>query len=183
MRATGNEPLQQSYELQGIEVAALVDMVSLLADLNHAIQLCVLLQESNLDDHVRVALYESVVMAYGRCFQSGRGLLKGQGRRRLGEEDLACLTEEERAVHDRAIVDRNHHLAHRVGTHGQHVFVYVTGIDPGDSHLSIITAVQTRAEALTELLGPAGKLHDQLEAERQAEMSRLMDLLVDDRLD
>ena len=67
--------------------------------------------------------------------------------------------------------------------HGQHVLVYGTGIDPGDSYLSIVTAVQRKAEALSELLAPAGKLYEQLEGERQAEMGRLMDPLVDDRLD
>jgi hypothetical protein len=93
------------------------------------------------------------------------------------------LSEEERAVHDRAILDRHHPLAHRVGSRGHHVLVNVTGIDPGDAYLSIITAAQTKAEARTELLGPASKLYEQLEGERQVEMSRLMHLLVDNRLD
>jgi hypothetical protein len=64
-------------------------------------------------DDIRAAVMESAVIAYGRCFASGRSALVKQHRRRIGEF-VEQLDPDDRVAHERVIQVRDQHVAHRV---------------------------------------------------------------------
>lgn len=53
------------------------------------------------------ALWSSSLIAYGRCFRSGRRL-------RLPDEALGVLDAQEREFHDALLAERDKHIAHQV---------------------------------------------------------------------
>ncbi|MGO2747757.1 hypothetical protein, partial [Microbacterium sp.] len=65
------------------------------------------------DSDMRSALYESALIAYGRCFGNGRSA-QGSSRRRTIADHAQQLPHSLREKHDKLIALRNRHVGHRV---------------------------------------------------------------------
>lgn len=96
--------------------AVVADLASITADLRHTAAACRLIadqDDDSADGVVTRALWESAVVSYGRCFQSGKGHIEKQSRTPMPTEVMATLTDEDRLLHDRVMQTRNQHVAHR----------------------------------------------------------------------
>lgn len=102
--------------IKGETPEKLLDILSLEHDFHAARATCDLFLETEntpSNDGLRHALWESLVVTYGRAFQSGKGD-SGKSRYRLPPEFLKHLSESQQALHEQDLQVRNQHVAHRV---------------------------------------------------------------------
>lgn len=102
--------MDREISLGGVDAVRLADLASAWGDLLYVRQ--VLHSRSEIPVapvhlFARRALWEAAVVAYGRCWNSGR-------RAKLPPELLADLSPEQRALHSHVLGVRNKHVAHRV---------------------------------------------------------------------
>lgn len=107
------------------------------------------------------ALYESMLIAYGRCFGTGRSAQGGQSRRRI-QHLVEELPTELRQAHDEALTLRDRWIAHRVdGQEGAKVIGVFSQagaflhLSPFVSTLSGDSKVARALKPLAEHLGDA----------------------------
>lgn len=102
--------------IEGETPEKLLDILSLENDFQAAKVKCQLfleVQDTPDNDQLRQALWESLVVTYGRAFIGGKGH-SGQTRYRLPPDFLEAMTKEQRAIHEELLDVRNRHVAHRV---------------------------------------------------------------------
>jgi hypothetical protein len=105
-------------EVSGDDVLDYADLVSLIGDLERVLEVARSLRiQAAVDPRHQVAgaLWESMVITYGRCFTSGKSALGKRPRRRMPDEALSGLTPQLRAAHELVMQLRNKHVGHRVG--------------------------------------------------------------------
>lgn len=90
----------------------LIDLHSILNDLHRVVTRCELMDDPNMSNDVRDAVWESVVIAYGRCFTAGRSL-KGLDRRRIPNHAVESLGQTSVETHELLMRERNRNVAHR----------------------------------------------------------------------
>lgn len=124
--------------------------------------------------YLRRACWEGAIIAYGRCFGSGKGAT-GKSRVRL-DEFLVHLTSEQRTCHDTIMRLRNKRIGHHVAVDGGQAVSLYAGIakpDPLRIHLSDMfvhvetelfdTALLAQLQEVTRLLREkVGERIDQL---------------------
>lgn len=108
----------------------IADLQSMVFDLDHVVRACDRLISSGFADVatytpesdeelerdrglLAMALWESAVVSFGRCFATGTGF-GAQQRTPIPQDILDELTDEQRAVLKQAKATRNMHVAHRV---------------------------------------------------------------------
>jgi hypothetical protein len=104
--------------LDSEEAADVADLVTHVLDLQHVIECCERVDdftdEADPTHLLRRCLWESAVVTYGRCFNSGRSAGRRQGRLKIPAVILDTMSVAEREVHGLLLEERNGHVAHRV---------------------------------------------------------------------
>lgn len=105
------EDLPPPPEIGPLESATVLkSLVGVVADLHFVARASELLLKVWDDDEGGVlvrGLWSSALIAYGRCFKSGRRL-------RVPIDALDVLTDDERAIHESVLRERDKHVAHQV---------------------------------------------------------------------
>lgn len=157
-----------AVSVESPEAARIADLLVLRQDMGETIARCEgLLAASDAEDVVGVgAFYESMLIAYGRCFGKGKSAQGRQSRRQI-RHLLDALTPEMRDTHDNAINLRNKWIAHRVdGQEGVKVvatfkqtgeFLGATAVSSmlsGNTQVArdLMPVAQTLADALSDLI-------------------------------
>lgn len=101
--------------------------------------------------YLRRACWETAIIAYGRCFQSGQSALTG-GTRKTLRDMVAQLPLDLGGCHDQVLALRNKRIGHHVAVEsGQAVSIYLGGSEKGKGHVDL-TDVYVHVE--TELYDP-----------------------------
>jgi hypothetical protein len=123
--------------VKGPKAAQAADLASMAMDLDHVVMACDWLVANLPEDQTTPnahdatentiwrCVWESAVIAYGRCFTSGRGHLGNQKRTRIPPEILEGLPEEQQTLHEAIITERNQHVGHRVDPMAQQARILV----------------------------------------------------------
>lgn len=136
--------------------------------------------EGSADELLQRALWESAVIAYGRCFVSGKGYLRpGAARTKVPENFLDALDEDERRMHREVLEERNQHVGHRVGLQEQAKVILILNPPPGDRAVAGVAVFGVRllartGEDLATAERVATKLGERLGAESHALQETLM---------
>ncbi len=128
--------------VSGDDAAEYADLVSMISDLERVIELSHALRRQVAQDKVTAsALWESAVIAYGRCFTNGRSALGKRHRRKMPSEALKVFGPDLRRAHDEVMELRNQHVGHRVGEASAVRVIafheYVGGPPVGVGHLQL----------------------------------------------
>ena len=110
--------------LTGRVASELSDLRSMSLDLDRVVRLCDRFDAiDEADELLASAVREAAVIAYGRCFNTGRPSMGKGPRRRMPTKALDDLAPELRALHDEVLADRNQHVGHRVSRDAERITV------------------------------------------------------------
>ncbi|MDP9419566.1 MAG: hypothetical protein M3P53_05380 [Actinomycetota bacterium] len=173
--------------LAGPVPGALADVWSILEDLKYVTSACRRIMalpteppERSGDDLLQRALWESAVIAYGRCFTGGKGYLRpGAPRTKVPEDFLDALDEDERRIHTEVLEERNQQVGHRVGLQEQATVILILNPPPGERAVAGVAVFGVRLLARTGddlalLERVTTKLGERLTGEYQALQQALM---------
>lgn len=139
-RAPGDQSIELAADLPSVSIEGgsamvLADLVSIRHDLGFVKQLCVELRPMLGAPEPPIAcpaFWEAAVIAYGRCFRSGRPHLssrKGVARTRL-DDWIRYLDADDVAAHERMMALRDQHVGHRVSNLEQVAVTLYLNPDP-----------------------------------------------------
>lgn len=173
--------------LAGPAPGVLADLWSIVEDLKYVAAACQQItamppepSEGSGQELLQRALWESAVIAYGRCFTGGKGYLRpGAPRTKIPEDFLGALDADERRMHSEILEERNQHVGHRVGLQEQAKVILILNPSPGDRAVAGVAVFGVRLLARTGddlalVERVATKLGDLLGAESQALQQVLM---------
>lgn len=169
----------QNIELRTDEACRAADLASIMTDLRLVVRWCELYESGEFEDDVVTALWEAVVVAYGRCFTVGRDSLGRAGRRRqVTDAELAVLTDEQMTVHRAVKAERNRHVGHRDDQLGEisQVFRFVGEADAAGVTAVGMTTWRRHGPAtyeVAEVRHLAERLHGYLESIYDVELEAL----------
>ena len=172
-------PLEPVVEIRTPGASRAADLASIVADLKRVIARCNLIAADTHSDDVNEALWESAVIAYGRCFSSGRATYgEAHQRRRITDEDLVVLDEVDLETHRLMRDERNKCVGHR-DTGGEFVQALAFGEASNPQVASgvglSVTARRGPNQKMRRLGDVARKLHHHLEAKLTEELGALQD--------
>lgn len=156
-----------SILVRGPAADRLKALVGIGMDLRFVIDACAKLSAGgDAPDPVTMrALWSAAIVAYARCFKSGR-------RQRMPDDILDKLTADERAAHERTLNERDQHVAHQVSELEQvrvALFLGVGGEQGRAVGIGVLGATRLlpNPREIVELHGLAVKLLREVEAKRE----------------
>lgn len=159
---------------------ALVDAASIVVDLRHAVEMCEALlhrmrqPSGTRNSSMEVALWESAIISYGRCFRSGKGS-RGARRWEVPDDLVDHLDEEMREWHEQACEERNRAVAHRVnqregGTAIALIDVRTRRVVDAHSLMSRVRAGKTRVTRLRDVAAQLAQWMEHVQSDMRREI-------------